>query len=80
LFIRRSDPVIGEIGQELGKFRKWTEHWVHFEIDGRVFRVKHAFLRKEVAEGEPILLLTHARKRQSILVVRRMQEKDSLVD
>ncbi len=80
LFLRRADPVVGRIGREMGRFKKWTEHLVHFEIDGAAFQVKHSFLRKEVTEGEPVLLLTHARKRTTILVVRRMQQKESLVD
>lgn len=79
-FIRRADPVVGRIGREMGRFRKWTEHLVHFEIDGAAFRVKRSFLKKEVTEGEPVLLLTHARKRTAILIVRRMQQDESLVD
>lgn len=79
-FIRRADPVVGHIGREMGRFRKWAEHLVHFEIDGTAFRVKHSFIKKEVTEGEPVLLLAHARKRTSILIVRRMRQDESLVD
>lgn len=79
VFIKHSDPVVAYVGKSMGKFRKWVEHWIHFEAGGRPFETKHTFLRKEISEGEPVLVLVHHRQKKRVLVVRRMSDKESLV-
>ncbi len=79
VFIKNSNPVIAYVGKNTGKFRKWTEYWIHFEEGGRRFETKHTFLRKEIAEGEPVLVLVHHRQKRRVLIVHRMRDKESLV-
>lgn len=78
-FIRNSDPVVAHVGQKTGQFRKWVEHVVHVDQDDAPFDAKHSFLKKEVSEGELLLVLVHRRQKKRILVVRRMADENSLV-
>lgn len=78
--LRRASPVVARVGACQGKFRKWTEHHVHYLHQGESRTVKHTFLRNQVEEGEALLILVDQRKPTKIRVARRARDKDSIID
>lgn len=73
-------PVIGRVGARRGRFRKWTEHHVHYFYEGESRTVKHTFLRNEVEAGEDILILVDQRKPTKIRVAQRERDKSRVTE
>ncbi len=78
--LRYASPVLACVGARQGKFRKWTEHHVHYLHQGEARTVKHTFLRNEVEVGDALLILVDRRKPAKIRVARRARDKDSIID
>jgi hypothetical protein len=79
MFVRHADIALATAGAAQGKFRKWCEHVLHFSFDGAEYHVRHVFLKGEVEVGDYIVILSRKGKRESILVVHRQRDTQSLL-
>jgi hypothetical protein len=79
VFIKTSVPIFALVGPETGRFRQFVEHVVHVPEGEKAYDIRHTFLKNDVSEGEPILVLVRGGKKKRLLVLKRHNHRSSLI-